>query len=94
MYPPSPKSADSDNWLLDLNLRHLVFATNQAAMVIHELGIDPALESVVNRHIDFFSNKNDRLEPLVPIVSLSMPNLRSKKAQNEKNDSVLGLIGG
>ena len=54
VYSPSPKPTDRDNWLLDLNLQHLVFATNQAAMVIQELGIDPALESVVDRHIDFW----------------------------------------
>ena len=64
VYSPSPKPADRDNWLLDLNLQHIVFATNQAAMAIQELGIDPALEPVVDRHIDFFSNKSERLEPL------------------------------
>lgn len=84
VYSPSPKPADRDNWLLDLNLQHMVFATNQAAMVIQELGIDPALEPVVDRHIDFFSNKSERLEPLKVVLPSSSV---------DENDLCMAMIG-
>ena len=53
-------------------------------MVIQELGIDPALESVVDKDIDFFSNKSERLEPLKIVLSSS---------SLEEDDLCLAMIG-
>lgn len=64
VYSPYPKPKDIDNWLLDLNEQHFVFASNRAAGIIQELEIDPALESEIEARIEFFSNKRERRDPL------------------------------
>ena len=69
VYSPSAKPADEDNWLLDLNLQHFIFATNPVAEIIRELGIDPALEPVINKYLDFFTNRKERLYPLKVVLS-------------------------
>ncbi len=79
VYSPLPRPADEDNWLLDLNLQHFIFATNQAAITIQELEIDPALEPVVNKYLEFFSNKKERLDPLKVVLSQSSSPLKEEE---------------
>ena len=86
VYSPSPKPADEDNWLLDLNLQHFIFATNQAAITIQELEIDPAFEPVVNKYLEFFSNKKERLDPLKVVLSQFSSSLKEE-------DLCLAMLG-
>jgi uncharacterized protein (TIGR02687 family) len=69
VYSGAARPADEDNWLLDLNLRHFVFAANQAAGYIQELELDPALEDIVAEHLDFFANKKERRDLLAANLS-------------------------
>ena len=68
VYVPAQRPPDEQNWLLDIELSHFVFSTNQAAWLVDELGLDRELEHVVQDHIAFFDNKRDRLEPLRAIL--------------------------
>lgn len=64
VYSPKRKPGDSENWLLDLNLQHLVFASNAVSWLMKDLDIDEALEEIVRRHQTFFENRRDRVDPL------------------------------
>jgi len=64
VYSPYQKPADENNWLMDLTEEYFVFAANQAAGYVQELEIDQNLEQVVADHLDFFSNKRERRDPL------------------------------
>lgn len=68
VYIPSHRPPDAQNWLLDIELSHFVFSTNQAAWVMDDLGLDRDLEKLIQNHIAFFDNKRDRLEPLAAIL--------------------------
>jgi uncharacterized protein (TIGR02687 family) len=72
VYAPSHRSPDDQNWLLDIELSHFVFSTNQAAWIVDELGVDRDLEELIERHLTFFDNKRDRLEPLRVILEKRM----------------------
>lgn len=54
------KPDNEDNWLLDIELANHVFHTDQEAMFLQELNLQPNLRSWVSRYIDFFKSK-DRL---------------------------------
>ncbi len=54
------KPDNEDNWLLDIELANHVFHTDQEAMFLQELNLQPNLRSWVSRYIDFFNSK-DRL---------------------------------
>jgi uncharacterized protein (TIGR02687 family) len=68
VYVPFHRPMDEQNWLLDIELSHFVFSTNQAAWLVDELDLDRELEPVIQNHISFFDNKRDRLEPLGAIL--------------------------
>lgn len=70
VYSPYPKPKDIDNWLLDLNEQHFVFASNRAAGIVQELDIDSGLEAEIEARIDFFSNKRERRDPLKANLSV------------------------
>ena len=88
VYSPLPKPADEDNWLLDLSLQHFIFATNQAAMMIQELGIDPMFEPVIDKYLDFLSNRNERLNPL----KVALSQFSSPLKEEDLCTAMLGVI--
>src|SRR5690606_23794674 len=53
---------NEDNWLLDLELAHHVFHTDQEAMFLQELDLDYYLKELVSEHIEFFKAKERRLK--------------------------------
>ncbi|MEM0519592.1 BREX-1 system phosphatase PglZ type A [Aequorivita flava] len=57
LYITGPKPAPEDNWLLDLELAHYTFHTDQEAMVLQELGLGYHLKELVAEHIEFFKSK-------------------------------------
>ncbi|MEO1263220.1 MAG: BREX-1 system phosphatase PglZ type A [Bacteroidota bacterium] len=60
LYFTGPKPALEDNWLLDMELAHHVFHTDQEAMFLQELGLGYHLKELVAEHIDFFKAKDRR----------------------------------
>lgn len=67
IYLPGPKPANEDNWLLDMELAHHVFYTNQEALILQEIGLDYHFKELVTEHLDFFKSKerNARLQELL-----------------------------
>ena len=61
IYQNAPKPADTDNWLLDLNLAHCEFHTEASALYTQELGLDTSHKALIQAHEAFFTNK-ERLE--------------------------------
>lgn len=60
IYIPHAKPAYEDNWLLDAELAHHVFYTNQEALMLQEMGLDYHLKELVSEHIEFFKSKERR----------------------------------
>lgn len=60
IYIPHAKPANEDNWLLDAELAHHVFYTNQEALMLQEMGLDYHLKELVSEHIEFFKSKERR----------------------------------
>ena len=63
VYREGPKPAEIDNWLLDVELGHGEFRTDQVAIWLTELGLPANLDTVVRAHEDFFRSAK-RLEKL------------------------------
>ena len=68
LYFPYPVPAHTDNWLLDLQLAHRVFNTDQEAMFLQDMGLDYDLKYLVKAHLEFFKNK-DRRNMLLDLIS-------------------------
>lgn len=62
LYFTGEKPAHEDNWLLDLELAHHVFHTDQEAMHLQELGLDYHLKELVTEHLEFFKAKDRRVK--------------------------------
>lgn len=60
LYFTGAKPANEDNWLLDLELAHHVFRTDQEAMFLQELGLGYHLKELVTEHLEFFKAKERR----------------------------------
>ena len=60
LYFPYKEPTYEENWLLDIQLAHKEFHTDQEAMYLQELGLDYYLKEVVQEHISFFENKARR----------------------------------
>lgn len=60
LYFTGAKPDNEDNWLLDMELAHYVFHTDQEAMFLQELGLGLHLKDLVTEHIGFFSAKERR----------------------------------
>jgi uncharacterized protein (TIGR02687 family) len=71
VYVPSHRPPDDQNWLLDIELSHFVFSSNQAAWVTDELGLDYEFEELIQNHLAFFQNRSERLEPFQSIIKNS-----------------------
>lgn len=57
LYFPSKKPANSDNWLLDLELANYLFQTNQEALFAQELELEYHFTELIAEHIEFFKSK-------------------------------------
>jgi len=60
LYFNKPKPHNEDNWLLDMELAHYVFHTDQEAMYLQELGLGLHLKELVTSHLEFFRSKDRR----------------------------------
>ena len=60
LYFTGEKPKNEDNWLLDMELAHYVFRTEQEAMFLQEIGLDYHFKELVTQHLDFFKNKDRR----------------------------------
>ncbi len=57
LFKDGPEPAMADNWLLDVQLATTVFAADQAAIWLAELGLPLQFEPVVREHLEFFRAK-------------------------------------
>lgn len=60
LYFPAGEPPYRDNWLLDLQLAHQIFHTDQEAMFLQELGLDYLFKDLVKAHLAFFQSKERR----------------------------------
>lgn len=68
IYSDQAQPPDSDNWLLDLNLAHYVFAADMASLRLQELGWSIDRKPFVQKHLDFFRNQ-ERTEKLKQLAN-------------------------
>lgn len=54
LYHEGPQPADLDNWLLDVQLAHAEFRTDQGAIWLSELELGMEFSDVVQSHMEFF----------------------------------------
>ena len=69
IYSELPKPTDDENWLLDLNLAHFVFATDEVSRYQNELELQESFKPLIKEHLAFFRNKNERLNPLKKLLT-------------------------
>lgn len=67
IYIPGPKPANEENWLLDMELAHHVFHTNQEALILQEISLDYHFKDLVTQHLEFFKAK-DRMTKLKELL--------------------------
>ena len=60
LYFTGEKPAYEDNWLLDLELAHFVFYTDEATMFLQEVGLDFHFKELIEEHVLFFKAKERR----------------------------------
>lgn len=60
LYFSEKKPANEENWLLDLELTHHLFHTDQEAMFLQEIGLEYHYKELVAEHIKFFEAKDRR----------------------------------
>lgn len=60
LYFSKPRPANEDNWLLDMELAHYIFRTDQEAMFLQEIGLEYRFKELVSEHIEFFKAKERR----------------------------------
>ncbi|MCW5600015.1 BREX-1 system phosphatase PglZ type A [Nitrosomonas sp.] len=67
LYREGPQPADLDNWLLDVQLAHGEFRTDQVAIWLSELELGPEFTDVVQAHAEFFQaiKRKDALKKLL-----------------------------
>lgn len=76
LYREGPQPADLDNWLLDVQLAHGEFRTDQAAIWLSELELGIEFADIVEKHPEFFRAAKRR-EDLKKLL---------------KNDDTVGLV--
>jgi hypothetical protein len=67
LYRAGSRSADIDNWLLDVELAHGVFKSDQVAIWLSELGLPANFEDLVREHQEFF-RAGRRMEKLKALI--------------------------
>lgn len=100
LYREGPRPADVDNWLLDVELAHGVFKTDQVAIWLADLGLPMSFEDIAREHQEFFRS-NRRLEKLKAIIrgDDTKPKLRLRMlgvcagADGDFDTVVEGLLG-
>lgn len=67
LYRDGPQPEDLDNWLLDVQLAHGEFRTDQVAIWLAELDLGLELVDVVQQHVEFFhaAKRKDALRKLL-----------------------------
>ena len=67
LYRDGPQPPDLENWLLDVQLAHGEFRTDQVALWLAELDLGPAFAEVVQTHAEFFaaSKRKEALKRLL-----------------------------
>src|SRR5690554_5573651 len=60
IYRTGRKLSHVDNWLLDLELAHYEFHTDQEATFLQELGLEYSFRDLITEHIEFFKSKERR----------------------------------
>lgn len=67
LYRDGPQPEDLDNWLLDVQLAHGEFRTDQVAIWLAELDLGLEFADVVQRHVEFFhaAKRKDALKKLL-----------------------------
>lgn len=60
LYFPLGEPAFKDNWLLDLQLGHRIFNSDQESMFLQDVGLGYHFKELVRQHIVFFENKERR----------------------------------
>jgi uncharacterized protein (TIGR02687 family) len=67
LYHEGPQPADLDNWLLDVQLAHGEFRTEQVAIWLSELGLGLEFKDLVQAHVAFFEavKRKDALKKLL-----------------------------
>jgi uncharacterized protein (TIGR02687 family) len=60
LYRAGPAPADLENWLLDVQLAHALFAADQIALWLSELGLGQEFAEVVAPHTEFFQSARRR----------------------------------
>lgn len=67
LYREGPQPADLDNWLLDVQLAHGVFRTDQVAIWLSELELGMEFTELVQSHAEFFPaiKRKDALKKLL-----------------------------
>jgi len=67
LYRKGPQPADLDNWLLDVQLAHGEFRTDQVAIWLSELELGLEFTDVVQTHVEFFQaiKRKDALKKLL-----------------------------
>jgi len=57
LYLPREKPPNDENWLLDIELAHHVYHTDQEALYLQEVGLGYHYKGWIRNHIEFFKNK-------------------------------------
>jgi uncharacterized protein (TIGR02687 family) len=67
LYREGPRPADLDNWLLDVQLAHAEFRTDQVAIWLSELELGLEFTDVVEAHTEFFQS-DKRMQALKKLL--------------------------
>ena len=78
LYIPKEKPENKENWLLDVELAHHVYHTDQEALYLQEVGLGYHYKEWISKHLEFFKNK-ERVAAFKEI------------AQEEDGDHILSL---
>src|SRR5690554_1859412 len=62
LYFPNGEPSLEENWLLDLQLAHRVYNSDQESLHLHEVGLEYHFKELVRSHIAFFDSKERRLK--------------------------------
>jgi uncharacterized protein (TIGR02687 family) len=60
LYAPYARPDKMENWLLDLELGHYLFHTDEASLFLQELGWEGHFRELVEEHLPFFQSKERR----------------------------------
>ena len=60
LYAPYAHPGNADNWLLDLELAHYHFHTDEASLFLQELGWEGHYKELIEEHLPFFQSKERR----------------------------------